>query len=87
MCYADDLALLAPSQAALKLMLHLCEQFADLHGLKNQLIRFGLYNHRLIVSPDSHFVALHFFPEFHSPFGSFDNTIWMIMRSRALLSL
>ena len=45
-CYADDLALLAPSQAALRLMLRLCEQFADLHGLrfnpsKTQLIHFG----------------------------------------------
>ena len=45
-CYADDLALLAPSQAALGLMLRLCEQFADSHGLrfnpsKTQLIRFG----------------------------------------------
>ena len=30
-CYADDLTLLAPSQVALRLMLHLCEQFADLH--------------------------------------------------------
>ena len=33
-CYTDDLALLAPSQAALILMLLLCEQFADSHGLK-----------------------------------------------------
>ena len=46
MCYTDDLALLAPSQAALRLMLRLCEQFADLHGLrfnpsKTQLIHFG----------------------------------------------
>ena len=45
-CYADDLSLLAPSQAALRLMLRLCEQFADSHGLrinasKTQLIRFG----------------------------------------------
>ena len=42
-CYADDLALLAPSQAALRLMLHLCEQFADSDGLrsKTQLICFG----------------------------------------------
>ena len=37
-CYADDLALLAPSQAALRLMLRLCEQFADSHGLKVQSI-------------------------------------------------
>ena len=28
-CYTEDLALLAHSQAALRLMLHLCEQFAD----------------------------------------------------------
>ena len=45
-CYADDLALLAPSQAALRLMLCLCEPFADTHGLrfspsKTRLIRFG----------------------------------------------
>ena len=45
-CYADDLALLTPSQAALRLMLRLCEQIADSHGLrfnpsKTQLIHFG----------------------------------------------
>ena len=45
-CYVDDLALLAPSQAALRLMLRLCEQFADSHGLRfnpstTQLIHFG----------------------------------------------
>ena len=33
-CYTDDLVLLAPSQAALRLMLRLCEQFADSHGLR-----------------------------------------------------
>ena len=38
-CYteSDDLALLAPSQAALRLMLRLCEQFADSHGLRFNL--------------------------------------------------
>jgi hypothetical protein len=45
-CYADDLALLAPSPAALRLMLRFCEDFAVSHGLnfnssKTQLIRFG----------------------------------------------
>ena len=45
-CYADDLALLAPSPSALRIMLHICEDFAELHGLrfnanKTQLIRFG----------------------------------------------
>ena len=44
--YADDLALLAPTPSALRLMLHLCEEFALSHGLrfnptKTQLIRFG----------------------------------------------
>ena len=45
-CYADDLTLLAPSPAALRLMLKFCEDFASSHGLKfnaskTQLIRFG----------------------------------------------
>ncbi len=44
--YADDLALLAPSPSALRLMLHHCECFASAHGLrfnasKTQLICFG----------------------------------------------
>ena len=44
-CYADDLTLLAPSPAALRLMLRVCEDFAISHGLKfnrakTQLIRF-----------------------------------------------
>ena len=44
-CYADDLALLAPSRSALRLMLSVCENFAARHGLlfnarKTQLIRF-----------------------------------------------
>ncbi len=33
-CYADDLALLAPSPTALRAMLRSCEQFACGHGLK-----------------------------------------------------
>ena len=46
-CYADDLALLAPSPAALRLLLQQCETFATSYGLKfnaskTQLIRFGL---------------------------------------------
>ena len=56
-CYADDLALLG---AALRFMLHLCEHFAESHGLrlKTQLIYFErqpLY--LLIVSPACHSVV------------------------------
>ncbi len=45
-CYADDIALLAPSVSALRMMLRTCEEFAVRHGLsfnpsKTQLIRFG----------------------------------------------
>ena len=45
-CYADDLTLLAPSPAALRLMLRVCEDSAISHGLKfnpakTQPIRFG----------------------------------------------
>ena len=32
--YADDLALLVPSPSALRIMLHICEDFAKLHGLR-----------------------------------------------------
>jgi len=44
--YADDVALLAPSPSALRIMLHFCENFANMHSLtfnasKTQLIRFG----------------------------------------------
>ena len=43
--YTDDLALLAPSAAALRIMLQFCEAFDLVHGLrfnaaKTQLIRF-----------------------------------------------
>ena len=43
-CYANDLALLAPSLSALRFMLSVCENFASQHGLlfkarKTQLIR------------------------------------------------
>ena len=46
-CYADDIALLAPSPSALRIMLSTCEDFAESHGLKfnpekTQLVRFGL---------------------------------------------
>ena len=46
LCYADDLTLLAPSPSALRIMLQLCEQFAECRGLrfnpaKTQLIRFS----------------------------------------------
>ena len=46
-CYADDLALLAPSPSALRIMLTICEDFARDHGLKfnaakTQLIRFSI---------------------------------------------
>ena len=45
-CYADDVALLAPSLCALRLMLNRCYQFAQSHSLvfnadKTQLICFG----------------------------------------------
>ena len=45
-CYADDIALLAPSPAALRLMLDACSCFASAHSLifnaaKTQLIRFS----------------------------------------------
>ena len=46
LCYADDLVLLAPSQAALRILLRCCESFAASHNLvfnasKTQLIRFS----------------------------------------------
>ena len=46
LCYADDLVLLAPSSAALHIMLHCYESFATSHSLvfnasKTQLIRFS----------------------------------------------
>ena len=46
LCYVDDLALLAPSPSALRIMLNCCENFATIHGLKfnpskTQLIRFS----------------------------------------------
>ena len=50
MCYADDIALLAPSLLALRIMLEICTSFADDHSLvfnagKTQLIRFSLSVH------------------------------------------
>ena len=47
-CYADDLALLALSPSALRIMLIICDYFARDHGLKfnaakTQLIRFSKY--------------------------------------------
>ena len=46
-CYADDIALIAPSSSALRLMLQTCTQFASCHSLvfnvsKTQLIKFSL---------------------------------------------
>ena len=46
-CYTNDIALLAPSPSALRIMLSTCEDFAESHGLKfnpekTQLVRFGL---------------------------------------------
>ena len=43
-CYADDIALIAPSSSALRLMLNTCNQFASSHSLifnaaKTQLIK------------------------------------------------
>ena len=45
-CYADDVALIAPSASALRLMLRACTQFASTHSLifnasKTQLIKFS----------------------------------------------
>jgi len=45
-CYADDVALLAPSPSTLRMMSHYCEEFAGSWGLifnasKTQLICFG----------------------------------------------
>ena len=45
-CYADDIALIAPSQSALRLMLRTCSEFASSHSLifnssKTQLIEFS----------------------------------------------
>ena len=47
-CYADDVALIAPSASALHLMLRACTQFASTHSLifnasKTQLITVLLY--------------------------------------------
>ena len=44
-CYADDIALLAPCPSAMRTMLSFCEEYAVTHGLKfnpdkTQLIRF-----------------------------------------------
>ena len=49
-CYADDIALLAPSPSALRIVLEICTRFADDHSLvfnagKTQLIRFSLSVH------------------------------------------
>ena len=45
-CYADDIALLAPSASVLRLMLNKCTEYADQHHLtaKTQLIRFSYPN-------------------------------------------
>ena len=58
-CYAHDLSLLVPSQATLRLMLHLCEHFADSHGLRFNLFVLDI-THLLTVPVDSHSVVPHF---------------------------
>ena len=65
-CYADDVALLAPSPSALRLLLLHCEQFALERGLvfnaaKTQLIRFGL-------QPSTRCPAIITFNGIHLPF-------------------
>ena len=56
LCYADDVALLAPSLCALRLMLNRCYQFAQSHSLVLMLIRLNsfvlvvLFNALLIFS-------------------------------------
>ena len=48
LCYADDIALLAPSPSALRILLRECERFATDHNLifnaaKTQLIMFSSF--------------------------------------------
>ena len=60
-CYADDVALLAPSPFALRNMLDTCSKFADQHHLcfnadKTQLINFSKTSHPVNSTP--HFIFL-----------------------------
>ena len=55
-CYADDIALLAPSLSALRIMLETCTRYASLHSLifnisKTQLIKFSLSSAFSVDSP------------------------------------
>ena len=55
-CYADDVALLAPSPFALRNMLDTCSKFADQHHLcfnadKTQLIKFSKTSHPVNSTP------------------------------------
>ena len=55
-CYADDIALLAPSLSALQIMLEICTQYASLHSLifnasKTQLIIFSRLSAFSVDSP------------------------------------
>jgi len=45
--YADDVALLAPSPSALRIMLHFCVNFASIHGFQHNYVlcsRVGPHN-------------------------------------------
>ena len=55
-CYADDIALLAPSLSALRIMLETCTCYASLHSLifnanKTQLIKFSHPSAFSVASP------------------------------------
>ena len=60
LCYTDDIALLAPSPAALRLMLYTCSSFASSRSLlfnasKTQLVRFSRTCSSYYCSPAASF--------------------------------